>query len=58
MTYFIRKEKNKQWLDFVCVCRRGEPLNKEYDIVIGNVANDDVFKTVDMFVLTYVGGNK
>ena len=25
------------------------PLNEEYDIVIGNVADDDVFKTVDMY---------
>ena len=43
------ENENEQWLDFVCACRRGEPLNQEYDIVIGNVANDDVFKTVDMY---------
>ena len=41
-------EKEK-WLDFVCACRKGQPLNKEYDIIIGNVADDDVFKTVDMY---------
>ena len=40
---------SKKYLDFVCACRRGEPLNQEYDIVIGNVADDDVFKTVDMY---------
>ena len=28
---------------------KGQPLNKEYDIIIGNVADDDVFKTVDMY---------
>ena len=27
----------------------GEPLNVDYDIIIGNVADDDVFKTVDMY---------
>ena len=43
------EEENEKWLDFVCACRRGEPLNQEYDIVIGNVADDDVFKTVDMY---------
>ena len=43
------ENENEQWLDFVCACRSGEPLNQEYDIVIGNVANDDVFKTVDMY---------
>lgn len=37
------------WLDYVCTCRKGGELYKKYDIVIGNVANDDVFKTVDMY---------
>ena len=41
--------ENDKWLEFVCECRKGEPLNKEYDIIFGNVANDDVFKTVDMY---------
>jgi hypothetical protein len=40
---------SKKYLDFVSACRRGEPLNKKYDIVIGSVADDDVFKTVDMY---------
>ena len=43
------EEENGKWLEFVCACRRGEELNKDYDIIIGNVANDDVFKTVDMY---------
>jgi hypothetical protein len=43
------EKENEKWLDFVCSCRKGEPLNKDYDIVIGNVADDDVFKTVDMY---------
>ena len=42
-------KENEKWLDFVCGCRKGQPLNAEYDIVIGNVADDDVFKTVDMY---------
>lgn len=41
--------ENEKWLDFVCGCRNGQDLNKDYDIIIGNVANDDVFKTVDMY---------
>ena len=41
-------ELSEKW-DFVCGCRKGQPLNAEYDIVIGNVADDDVFKTVDMY---------
>ena len=43
------EKENEKWLDFVCACRRGEPLNEGYDIIIGNVADDDVFKTVDMY---------
>ncbi len=44
------KDADEKWLDFVCECRNGEDLNRNYDIVIGNVANDDVFKTIDMYV--------
>lgn len=43
------EKENEKWLDFVYACRKGEPLNKDYDIVIGNVADDNVFKTVDMY---------
>lgn len=43
------EKENELWLDFVCACRRGEDIYKDYDIIIGNVANDDVFKTVDMY---------
>ena len=43
------EKENEKWLDFVCACRKGQSLNKEYDIIIGNVADDDVFKTVDMY---------
>lgn len=43
------EEENDKWLDFVCACRKGEELNQDYDIIIGNVADDDVFKTVDMY---------
>ncbi len=42
--------ENEAWLDFVCGCRRGEDIGSQYDIIIGNVANDDVFKTVDMYL--------
>ncbi len=46
----LRFEKeNEKWLDFVCACRRGERVYERYDIIIGAVANDDVFKTVDLY---------
>ena len=43
------EKENDKWLDFVCACRKGNDINREYDIIIGNVADDDVFKTVDMY---------
>ena len=42
-------EKDEEWLDFVCACRRGEDIYQMYDVVSGNVADDDVFKSVDMY---------
>lgn len=41
--------ENEKWLDFVCACRKGENLNQNYDLIIGAVADDDVFKTADMY---------
>lgn len=43
------ENEDENWIDFVCKCRKGEALNSEYDIVIGKVADDDVFKTVDLY---------
>lgn len=43
------EKENEKWLEFVCACRKGETLNRDYDIIIGSVADDDVFKTVDMY---------
>ena len=45
---------SKKYLDFgrgfyITTFENGQSLNKEYDIIIGNVADDDVFKTVDMY---------
>jgi Protein of unknown function (DUF3990) len=41
--------ENELWLDFVCNCRKGELIYKQYDLVTGRVADDDVFKTIDMY---------
>lgn len=39
---------SEEWLDFILNCRRGKDTT-EYDIVIGGVANDKVFNTVELF---------
>lgn len=43
------KTENEEWLDFVCDCRKGSEIYKNYDIIIGAVADDDVFKTINMY---------
>ena len=41
---------NAAWLDFVCACRGGKTVWRQYDIIKGRVANDDVFKTIDSYL--------
>ena len=38
-----------EWIDFVCNCRDGKPDYQDYDLIIGKVANDKVFRVVDMY---------
>lgn len=39
---------SEEWLEFVLKCRRCEDFT-DYDIVIGGIANDKVFNTVELF---------
>jgi len=39
---------SEDWLDFVLNCRRGKDMT-DYDLVVGGVANDKVFNTVELF---------
>lgn len=43
------KEDDALWLNFVCDCRKGKDIYKQYDYIIGSVADDDVFKSIDMY---------
>ena len=40
---------DEKWLDFVVERRKGIALNKRYDIIIGPVANDDIFGTIVLY---------
>ena len=42
-------EANAKWVEFVCSCRRGEDTWREFDLIIGGVANDRVYYAVDMY---------
>lgn len=37
---------DKEWLDFISMCRDGRD-NSDYDLVVGGVANDEVFETLE-----------
>lgn len=39
---------DRDWLQFVMNCRRGED-NSDYDLVIGGIANDQVIQTVERY---------
>ena len=39
---------SEEWLDFILNCRSGKDVT-DYDIVIGGVANDKVFNTVELY---------
>jgi len=39
---------SEEWLDFILACRRGQDTS-DYDVVIGGVANDKVFDTIELF---------
>ena len=39
---------SEEWLDFILNCRRGNDT-ANYDIVVGGVANDKVFNTVELY---------
>ena len=38
-----------EWIDFVCGCRDGKTEYQKFDLICGKVANDRVFRVVDMY---------
>ncbi len=42
------KRYDEAWLDFVTECRQGRVVG-DYDVVIGGIANEKVFRTVDLY---------
>jgi len=41
---------NLEWLHFITACRMGQPVDTEWDLVIGGVANDKIFDTLQLFL--------
>lgn len=41
---------NEAWLDFVAANRQGIYTGKQYDMIYGAVANDDVYRTITLYL--------
>jgi len=48
-------DHNPEWLNFITACRLGQPVDNEWDIVIGGVANDKVFDTLQLYFDGIIG---
>ncbi|GAA0179034.1 DUF3990 domain-containing protein [Clostridium sediminicola] len=42
-------QPDEKWLEFITANRRGKEILEEYDIIIGPVADDNVYLTVKLF---------
>ena len=40
---------DEEWLDFVSAHRNGTYTGEKYDVIIGAVANDDVYRTLQIY---------
>jgi hypothetical protein len=41
---------NEEWLDFVAANRQGAYQGEQYDLIYGAVANDDVYRTITLYM--------
>lgn len=41
---------DEDWLDFVAANRQGNYHGKQYDLIYGPVANDDVYRTITLYL--------
>jgi len=49
---------NPEWLHFITACRLGQPVDTEWDLVIGGVANDKVFDTLQLYFDKLLGAEE
>jgi len=47
-----------EWLHFITACRLGQSIDAEWDLVIGGVANDKVFDTLQLFFDKLIGAEE
>lgn len=47
---------DREWLQFITTCRRGED-NSDYDLIIGGIANDEVIQTIERYFAGEISEN-
>ncbi|MBP3476614.1 MAG: DUF3990 domain-containing protein [Lachnospiraceae bacterium] len=53
----VFEDYSEAWLDFILACRSGKD-STNYDIVVGGVANDKVFNTVELYYDNLIDKNE
>ena len=50
-TYKIKKfdSYDMEWLDFILDCRNGSKRYLDYDVIIGGIADDKVYNTIELY---------
>lgn len=46
----LLESPNEAWLDFVAANRQGNYVGKQHDMIYGAVANDDVYRTITLYL--------
>jgi len=49
---------NIEWLEFITACRLGLPIDSHWDLIIGGVANDKVFDTIQLYFDELIGADE
>ena len=43
-----------EWLDFILDCRNGSTRYLDYDIIIGGIADDKVYNTIELYEFSLI----
>ena len=49
---------NLEWLNFITACRLGQAVDIDWDLIIGGVANDKVFDTLQLYFDNLIGAEE
>ena len=47
---------SEEWLNLISNCRNGNEI-KDFDLIIGGIANDDIFNTLQIYSKGYINKN-